>query len=51
MKCPFVPKDGDNFDIRYCESVQHIDTLTKERYQYYKIFYVNLRLYFKLYIY
>ena len=36
MKSPFVPKDGDNFDKRYCESVEHIDTQTKERYQYYK---------------
>ena len=36
MKSPFVPKDGDNFDKRYCEGVEHIDTQTKERYQYYK---------------
>ena len=36
MKSPFVPKDGDNLDKRYCESVEHIDTQTKERYQYYK---------------
>ena len=36
MKSPFVPKDGDNFDKRYCESVEQIDTQTKERYQYYK---------------
>ena len=36
MKSPFIPKDGDNFDKRYCESVEQIDTQTKERYQYYK---------------
>ena len=36
MKSPFVPKDGDNFDKRYCEGVENIDTQTKERYQYYK---------------
>ena len=36
MKSPFVPKDGDNFDKRYCEGIEHIDTQTKERYQYYK---------------
>ena len=36
MKSPFVPKDGDNFDKRYCEGVEHVDTQTKERYQYYK---------------
>ena len=36
MKSPFVPKDGDNFDKRYCEGVEQIDTKTKERYQYYK---------------
>ena len=36
MKSPFIPKDGDNFDKRYCEGVEHIDTQTKERYQYYK---------------
>ena len=36
MKSPFVPKDGDNFDKRYCEGVEQIDTQTKERYQYYK---------------
>ena len=36
MKSPFVPKDGDNFDKRYCEGIENIDTQTKERYQYYK---------------
>ena len=36
MKSPFVPKDGDNFDKRYCEGIEQIDTQTKERYQYYK---------------
>ena len=36
MKSPFVPKEGDNFDKRYCEGVEQIDTQTKERYQYYK---------------
>ena len=36
MKSPFVPKDGDNFDKRYCEGIEPIDTQTKERYQYYK---------------
>ena len=36
MKSPFVPKNGDNFDKRYCEGVEQIDTQTKERYQYYK---------------
>ena len=36
MKSPFIPKDGDNFDKRYCEGIEQIDTQTKERYQYYK---------------
>ena len=36
MKSPFVPKNGDNFDKKYCEGVEQIDTQTKERYQYYK---------------
>ena len=36
MKSPFVPKDGDNFDKRYCEGIEQIDTQTKERYQYYR---------------
>ncbi len=36
MKSPFIPKDGDNFDKRYCEGVEQIDTQTKERYQYYR---------------
>ena len=36
LKSPFIPKNGDNFDKRYCEGVEQIDTQTKERYQYYK---------------
>ena len=36
MKSPFVPKEGDNFDKKYCEGAEQIDTQTKERYQYYK---------------
>ena len=36
MKSPFVPKEGDNFDKRYCEGIEQIDTETRERYQYYK---------------
>ena len=36
LKSPFIPKEGDNFDKRYCEGIEQIDTQTKERYQYYK---------------
>jgi len=36
LKSPFVPKEGDNFDKRYCEGIEQIDTQTRERYQYYK---------------
>ena len=36
LTSPFLPKEGDNFDKRYCEGVEQIDTQTKERYQYYK---------------
>ena len=36
MKSPFIPTNGDNFDKRYCEGIEHIDTKTEERYLYYK---------------
>ena len=36
MESPFIPKEGDNFDKRYCEGIEQIDTQTKERYEYYK---------------
>ncbi len=36
MIAPFIPKNGDNFDRRYCEKVDKIDTATNERYLFYK---------------
>ena len=35
MKSYFIPKIGDNFDKKYCEGIEKIDTETKERYLYY----------------
>ena len=35
MKSFFIPKIGDNFDKKYCEGIEKIDTETKERYLYY----------------
>ena len=35
MKSFFVPRIGDNFDKKYCEGIEKIDSQTKERYQYY----------------
>ena len=35
LESPFLPKKGDNFDKRYCEGVENVDTETKQRYQYY----------------
>ena len=35
MISPFIPKSEDNFDKKYCEAVEIIDTLTKEKYNYY----------------
>ena len=32
IKSPFLPKIGDNFDKKYCERVDNIDTQTKDRY-------------------
>ena len=36
MKSFFIPKIGDNFDKKYCEVIEKIDTETKERYLYYQ---------------
>ncbi len=36
IKAPFIPRNGDNFDRRYCEKVDKIDTCTRERYLGYK---------------
>ena len=33
---PYIPKYGDNFDKRYCEKKENIDTETMERYQIYR---------------
>ena len=35
MISPFIPKSEDNFDKKYCEAVENIDTLTREKYSYY----------------
>lgn len=32
IKSEFVPKEGDNFDSRYCNVVEKVDAKTKERY-------------------
>ena len=33
MVSPFVPKSGDNFDKKYCEGIERIDTEKQQRYQ------------------
>jgi len=33
---PYIPKYGDNFDKRYCEEKENIDSETMERYQIYR---------------
>lgn len=35
LEAPFIPKSGDNFDKRYCESADKIGETTKERYEKY----------------
>ena len=35
IKSSFIPKNGDNFDRKYCEGVDKIGNTTKERYLYY----------------
>ena len=35
IKSFFVPKNGDNFDRKYCEGVEKIDSETRRRYLYY----------------
>ena len=32
VKSEFVPKEGDNFDSRYCNVIEKVDAKTKERY-------------------
>ncbi len=36
MKSFFILKIGDNFDNKYCEGIEKIDTESKERYLYYQ---------------
>jgi hypothetical protein len=37
IEAPFVPKNGDNFDKRYCEGIDKLEAETLERYhKYYK---------------
>lgn len=36
ISSPFIPKVGDNFDKKYCESEEHIGNDTMDRYQLYK---------------
>ena len=33
MKAPFIPKQGENFDIKYCNAPDKMDENTKERYR------------------
>ena len=35
MKSFFIPKNGDNFDKKYCEGIEKIDSETRRRYSYY----------------
>jgi serine/threonine protein kinase len=35
MKSFFIPKNGDNFDRKYCEGIEKIDSETRRRYSYY----------------
>ena len=35
MKSFFIPKNGDNFDRKYCEGIEKVDTDTRRRYTYY----------------
>lgn len=35
LEAPFIPKHGDNFDKRYCESADKIGDETRERYEKY----------------
>ena len=32
IKSPFIPKEGDNFDEKYCNKVEQVGISTKERY-------------------
>ncbi len=35
MKSFFIPKNGDNFDRKYCEGIEKVDSETRRRYSYY----------------